>query len=273
MTNVERMAKMAAKFLGYGVHVHINLHVVKILGNMELAAQQTWGAEISVSHRKIVSKYPYNYVHDAESIRKFLQILATADATRYQIKAKAPGELSDMLSQGMTRIQHMVQHQPEPQPYQSESNEVSAHATTISDSEGPVPRREWRGKKREATQLPLPLPVHAPITPTLTPPPKEEKELHTTGLSDAQVGDGTKKKIKGKIWQVASIPPSTEGMALLMDRQTTSHTQSVITTRTRQGGDQSGSARNFWSISRSTTGAPNGGVGIGKRHQEIRTHG
>ena len=96
---------MAAKSLGYSVRVHSDLRAVVILEKTEWAAQQTWGAEISVAHRKIISKNRYNHVHDAESIRKILIILATADATRDQRKAKAPGELADMLSQGMNRLQ------------------------------------------------------------------------------------------------------------------------------------------------------------------------
>ena len=66
--NVERMVAMAAKSLGYGVRVHSNLLAVVILANIEWAAQQTWGAEISIAHRKIVSRYKYNHVHNAESI-------------------------------------------------------------------------------------------------------------------------------------------------------------------------------------------------------------
>ena len=72
------------------MHIHSNLHTVVILANMEWEVQQTWGVDISVAHHKIVSKYRYNHVHDAESIREVLQILATADAARDQRKAKAP---------------------------------------------------------------------------------------------------------------------------------------------------------------------------------------
>ena len=91
MMNVEWMAAMAAKSLGYGVHVHINLRAVVMLVNTEWAAQQTWGAKISAAHRNIVSKYRYNHSHDADSIHEVLQILATADASRDRRKAKAPG--------------------------------------------------------------------------------------------------------------------------------------------------------------------------------------
>ena len=90
MTNAERMAAMAAKLLGYSVRLHSDIRAFVILANTEWAAQQTWGAEISVAHRKIVSKYRYNHVHKAESIRKMLQILATEDTVRGQRKANAP---------------------------------------------------------------------------------------------------------------------------------------------------------------------------------------
>ena len=63
---------MDAKSLGYGVRLHKNLCAVVILANMEWEAQQTWGAYTSVTHRKIVSKYRYNHVHDTESIREII---------------------------------------------------------------------------------------------------------------------------------------------------------------------------------------------------------
>ena len=79
MTNVERIAAIAAKSLGYSVRVYSDLRAVVILVNTEWVAQQTWGAEISFSHRKIVSRYKYNHVHDTESIRESLILLATAN--------------------------------------------------------------------------------------------------------------------------------------------------------------------------------------------------
>ena len=39
VTNVERMAALAAKLQGFGVRVHINLHAVFILANTEWASQ------------------------------------------------------------------------------------------------------------------------------------------------------------------------------------------------------------------------------------------
>ena len=147
MTNVKQMAAMTAKLLGYGVRVHSDLRAVVILANTEWAVQQTWGEEISVSHHKIVARYKYNHVHDAELIRKILRILATADAAQDQQKAKAPVELVDMVSQGITRIQQLVQQHPVPLPYQLESDKESAHAATTSDSDGPAPRRRRQKQK------------------------------------------------------------------------------------------------------------------------------
>ena len=104
VTNVKIMAEIAAKLQGYGVQVHSYLQSVVILSNTELAAHQKWGTEISVTHFKIMAEYRYNHIHDADSIRKVLIILATVDALRDRRKAKAPGELADMVSQGMKRL-------------------------------------------------------------------------------------------------------------------------------------------------------------------------
>jgi hypothetical protein len=67
-TNVERMATLAVKSQGYGLHVHDDLKAIIILANVEWAAQQKWGLEISVAHRSIVAKFKYNHAHDAASI-------------------------------------------------------------------------------------------------------------------------------------------------------------------------------------------------------------
>ena len=138
---------MAAKFLGYGVLLHSNICAVVILSNTEWAVQQTWGAEISVAHRKIVSKYRYNHSHDADSIREVLQIIATADTARDRRKAKVPGELVDMASQGMNRLQQLINKQPYDTHYQSESDKEGANAAMTTDSEGPGPRKGRRKQK------------------------------------------------------------------------------------------------------------------------------
>ena len=137
VTNVKRMEAMAAKYMGYGVRLHSDLRAVVILANTEWAAQQKWGEEISVSYRKIVSKYRYNHSHNVDYIRKVLRIIATVDAARDQRKSKAPGELADMVSQGMARLQQLVQQQPVAPNYQSKSDGEIANAATTTDSKGP----------------------------------------------------------------------------------------------------------------------------------------
>ena len=114
-----------------------------------MGGAKTWGAEINVAHRKIVSKYRYNHSHDADSIRNVLRILATADAARDRRKAKTLGELADMISQGMTRLQQLVQQQPAAPKYHSENNKESANATTTMESKGPSLRRGRRKQKEK----------------------------------------------------------------------------------------------------------------------------
>ena len=61
-----------------------------------------------------MAKYRYNHSHDAYSIREVLRVLATADASQDRRKAKVIGELADTFSQGMKRLQQLVQQQPFP---------------------------------------------------------------------------------------------------------------------------------------------------------------
>ena len=148
VTNVDCMAALAKKSQGYRVQVYIELREVVILANKEWAAQQTQGTEIRVAHCKIFAKYKYNHRQDTHAIREFLKILATADASRDHREKNAPGESADMFSQDMTRLQHLVKHQPVPH-YKLDSYEESANSTTTSDSEGLAPRRRRRKHKEK----------------------------------------------------------------------------------------------------------------------------
>ena len=108
---------------------------IVILANTEWAAQQTWGSEISVAYCKIVTKYRYNHTHDAASIRDIVKMLTGADEARDRRKAKGPGELADIVNQGMTRLQQLVLDQPSVQYQSDSSSEESANAATTTDSE------------------------------------------------------------------------------------------------------------------------------------------
>ena len=55
--NVKKFATNAAKTQVYGIPVHDNLKAVVILANVEWAARQLWGTEISVAHCTIKAKY------------------------------------------------------------------------------------------------------------------------------------------------------------------------------------------------------------------------
>ena len=193
-TNVERFATAAAKTQGYGVHVHEDLKAIVILANTEWAAQQTWGSEISVAYRKIVAKYRYNHTHDATSIRDIVRILTDADEARDRRRAKAPGELADMVDQGMTRLQQLVLDQPSVQ-YKSDSSSSaeSAYAATTTDSEDTSDRRRGRRKKKErkprrrspspsTSRSPSPPPRRSKHRSSSRPKKKEEKrETNPTG--------------------------------------------------------------------------------------------
>ena len=132
----------------YGIRVHIDLKAVVILASTEWASQQMWGIEISVADGKIVAKYRFNHTHDTDSIKEIIRILAVVDEAKNRRKAKTLGELADMVSQGMTRLQQLVQQLPAQRKYLSDSSDKSANASTTTDSEVSSVR-QGRAKKKE----------------------------------------------------------------------------------------------------------------------------
>ena len=110
--------------------MHSDLRVVVIMANTEYAAQQTWGEEISVAHRKIVARYKYNNVHNAESISEILRILATADAARDRKKI-----------QGAVRIGRHG-HPGDNQASTAGSTTAGAPSIKIGERQGERPRRD-----------------------------------------------------------------------------------------------------------------------------------
>ena len=177
-TNVERFAATAAKAQGFGIKVHDDLKAIVVLANVEWAAQQTWGAEISVAHQKIKEKYLYNHAHDAASIKAISKILAAADESRDRRKAKAPEELADMVSQGMTRLQQLVLQAPPATDY-SDTSDESANAATTSDSEGTAARRGRRKKRENSRSRRRPSP--SPSTSrSPSPPPRRRRSKRAT---------------------------------------------------------------------------------------------
>ncbi len=90
--NVEKFATDAAKMQAYGIRVHDDLKAVIILANVEWAAQQSWGTEISIAHCTIKAKYSYDHINDTASIKEILKVLTGADEARDRRKAPAPGK-------------------------------------------------------------------------------------------------------------------------------------------------------------------------------------
>ena len=134
------------------------------MANVEWAAQQSWGIEITAAHQKIRTKYAYNYVHDATLITDVLAMLAAADEIRDLRKAKAPGELADYVSQGMTRLQQLVNNPPGIQ-YAADTTDDDtvdeAHAATTTNSEGLLPTsRSALGPSVKPFQTPFRLDRH-----------------------------------------------------------------------------------------------------------------
>jgi ElaB/YqjD/DUF883 family membrane-anchored ribosome-binding protein len=126
--NVENFAMNAAKTQAYKIRVHDDLKTVVILANVEWAARQSWGTEISVAHRTIKAKYRYNHTHNTASFKEILKVLTRADEARDRRKAPAPGEKAEMVSQGLESLQQLVKRQPS---LSSDSSDMeSAYATT-----------------------------------------------------------------------------------------------------------------------------------------------
>jgi len=168
--NVEKFATNAAKMQAYGIRVHGNLKAVVILANVEWAARQSWGTEISVAHRTIKAKYRYDHTHNTAPIKEILKVLTGADEARDHCKATAPGEKAEMVGQGLESLCQLVQRQPSLSSDRSDME--SAYATTDSEdggrSRGRSKGRHKMDKKTTRKLSPSPSTSRSP-----TPPPSK----------------------------------------------------------------------------------------------------
>ena len=89
------------KSQGFGIVVHNNLTANILMANAEWAAGQSWGNEIRVAYLYIKSQYKYNHAHTATSLKEIKRAMAVADEEGDRRKEKAPGEMADMVSQGI----------------------------------------------------------------------------------------------------------------------------------------------------------------------------
>jgi hypothetical protein len=119
---------------------------VVILANLEWAARQSWGMEISVAHRTIKTKYRYDHTHNTASIKKILKVLTRADEARDRCKATTPGKKADMVTQGLESLRQLVQRQPS---LSSDSSDTeSAYAATDSENVDMSKYSQSRGRSK-----------------------------------------------------------------------------------------------------------------------------
>ena len=110
--NCERLAAAAMKSQGFGIVVHNNLTANILVANVECEAGQSWGNEIHVAYRDIKQQYKYNHAHTPTTLKEIKREMAVADDERDRIKAKEPGEMADMISQGMEILAQLVHTLP-----------------------------------------------------------------------------------------------------------------------------------------------------------------
>ena len=130
-TNLKKLSTAITKAATYGVRFHNNMKGLVITTNVAYSAQQTWGYELAEAQCKTKVKYFYNKVQDADSIIDMMKYLATADEQHNRQVALAPenSETSNMVNQGIERLQQLVQQLPSN--YASTNcNDESAMATT-----------------------------------------------------------------------------------------------------------------------------------------------
>ena len=163
------------------------------MANLEWAARQSWGMEISVAHRTIKTKYRYDHTHNTASIKKILKVLTRADEARDRCKATTPGKKADMVTQGLESLRQLVQRQPS---LSSDSSDTeSAYATTDSENVDMSMYSQSRGRSnschsmdKKTTRKPLPSPSTScsPTPPPLTRRSRSRRQLES--------GDGKKEE-------------------------------------------------------------------------------
>ena len=164
--NVKRFNVEAEKSTKFGVKVHDILKVTVIIGNIEWAAQQPRGSEIDRAQRKINMAYQYNHAHDASSIKDILKIMNAVDNTRDRCQKNTPEEMEEAVSQGMTRLQHMVNNPPKTELNSDCSYGPSQYELAYVSESNVLPERgaEKLRRKRRIKNDTAPLP-HPPCLP------------------------------------------------------------------------------------------------------------
>ena len=125
--------------------------------------------------------------------------MAVADEERDRRKAKAPGEMADMVSQGMERLAQLVHTPPasikESEPYSSESEIESAHAADSSTGEEETKRGRRRTTKRRPRRR---SPSPSPSTSLSPPPPARRRNIRRSTSKNRKKPKKKEKKEKEK---------------------------------------------------------------------------
>ena len=195
--NCERLAAAAMKSQVFGIVVYDNLTANILMANAEWESGKLWGNEIRVAYRDINRQYKTNHAHTSTLLKEIKRAMAVADEERDRRKEEAPGEMADMVSQGMERLAQLVHTPPasikESEPYSSESEIENAHAADSSTSGEEAKRgRRRTTKKRPRQRSPSP----SPSTSRFPSPPARRRSSRRSTSSNRTKSKNKEKKEK-----------------------------------------------------------------------------
>ena len=144
--NMERLATAATKVGNSGVKMDNDLKAIILLANVEWAARQSWGNELSVAHREIKKVYKYNHAHTDASIKEMAKLLSPADEARDKTLAtQQEGDTANMVGERMSHLQRLVDERG----YGTDTSGESAYAASeaTKDSRGRSTSRRNEGSR------------------------------------------------------------------------------------------------------------------------------
>jgi hypothetical protein len=128
--NFESQQAAAAKVGSYGITIGIDMMVLTLMANMDMAEHQEWGREFRTAMQSIRKKYPYHHVHDDASLQDIFKELAAADSVRVLREAPKP-ESANAVGEQLTLLQQMMQQAHE---YEEEANAVHSDSELSADT-------------------------------------------------------------------------------------------------------------------------------------------
>jgi hypothetical protein len=128
--NFESQQAAAAKVGSYGITIGVDMMVLTLFANMDMAEQQEWGREFRTAMQSIRKKYPYHHVHDDASLQDILKELAAADSVRVLREAPEP-ESANAVGEQLTLLQKMMQQAQE---YEEEAMGVQSDSESSADT-------------------------------------------------------------------------------------------------------------------------------------------